>query len=1826
MKIFSKVVLSIFLILFACRAGITQTAGDIAIIGTRSADSNKFAFVALTDIPAYTYITFTDRPWTKPNGPFGSEDKEGHVTWSYSSIVTKGTVIIITVSISGGTATANIGGVTAFNIFGISDSGEQIIAFKGDWQNRPIDNGADAKFLYAFSTKNFITSGTTSPSTSYLPSALSNYSTYLSASSSYKNSYFANGTNSGSSFSISGTKSELQALFTDGINKYYKTNSAINLPTYSITVIDKNSLSDVIENPDFTYFSNINYSLYQGNGLTVENSVEAGSFTIRDGGGVFDGDAYGTTLTDVAFTAVNSQYLRKAAIFDGSANCGEVSAGSGITFSGLNLEAPDNGSKTFSLRVSFQEAVTDNGQFSFAINSVTAGTGGSGFAQSNGGGAATKTDGDINRIEVTASKLAFFQQPSDAKTLNTMLPLVSVKATDENLNTDLDYIGNISVTSSGTLKNSPQTETAVSGLAVFNSIIHTQTGTGLSLSAASNSLTPANSTAFNILKHDAGTLLSEENFEFTGLLTQNGYTAISGTGVNNLSASTESLVYADYGSSGTGSGLEIKTEGEDAAKEIEVQNSPGIVYSSFLVKVISAQSGDYVFALSPDSNPESSKSSFFIKSSSNTGFVNFGAGTAGDAAVYGSNDYALNTTYLIVLKYEFSEGAFAKTSLYVNPNLFAEPENPESETLETLSENSPQDIGWYVLRQGNQASSPNLIIDGIRVASDWGALCGNPEYSSTEYIATGNYNNVNVLSGSVTLNGDVTVKGELNLQGGIMYLNDDTLNVSGTLTRNAGKIDASNSQSVIEFTNQELLNLSSDFFNGELKNLKINSTGGINLSTSLEITNNLILYAGKLYIGGNNLTVKKASGAGSESYVVTDGSGYLIMKSNGNGGRVYPVGMAESYNPVYLKHTGTAADFSVRISSSYELNSKAVPRVWEISPSVTVNNCTVELVFNSSDLEGSLFNPLQTVVLGNFDGSVWQPNSASILNAESPYTLRTNNLKITGSAVSKYAIGNNGAFTIYSQNFDGDWTGTGLKRNLPDLNWESTFDEGNNSWRREDDGSNAGWASAIAGTVKPYGNTGHSANFHSYGAELNGAGALVLKNLTLDGDVLLSFDYTNASGSDRLDVYFSSNNGSGYTQIGTFTTGLWSKKILSLGNFSSQSGCRIKFDAVSDYGRSDIGLDNINVYNGTLSEQDPRIISIDVSHTVSGTVTPRVTVKNFGTGTAVFNAKLSASGYHDETTNTNVSLNAGSTVQLAFSLWNPAPGNNYTLSSDLFLAGNPSQSVSSLEKNVETNISGNWSEGSNPSGLVSVLGSGAATSSHFFSTGGFPLEEASKVYRYTIGSNTWSVLPSLPGGRFYHASAIAGGYLFAIGGKYNGAYLSTVYRYKLSDSLTGVWEQFIPASNPLPPLGWCKAAVYESRFILLAGGYNGTSVLKSVYMLDVNNPENGWTALTSMPSGRFGGAFTVTGDKLVYVAGASGTSSLSNAVFTGTLILSEGIPTSISWEEKANTFPGNGKEVKILSSENLSESKSERSVNSSKEYNNGSALESTFPAGSLYCLDAVPWGNDAIAISGGTRNSSTTPEDPAPFFVYKISADTWSAMPELPVPAAGSSVGSANTEGTAWKYISFSGETLNNLNSPAMQIWSASNLNESYTGSFGVQIEGGSSLPESGSRKELVIELRESVVPYHVAETKIAVQEGTGFITLDFTNVESTKPYYIVVRYSNGIETWSAQPQYFINGILNYDFTTDSAKAYGNNMVKVNGKWCVISGDINQDGKINAIDRGICWNDRGTADVYSDLNGDGVVNENDRAILSGNKFIEVKKPEGAVVSNKVRKR
>lgn len=76
----------------------------------------------------------------------------------------------------------------------------------------------------------------------------------------------------------------------------------------------------------------------------------------------------------------------------------------------------------------------------------------------------------------------------------------------------------------------------------------------------------------------------------------------------------------------------------------------------------------------------------------------------------------------------------------------------------------------------------------------------------------------------------------------------------------------------------------------------------------------------------------------------------------------------------------------------------------------------------------------------------------------------------------------------------------------------------------------------------------------------------------------------------------------------------------------------------------------------------------------------------------------------------------------------------------------------------------------------------------------------------------------------------------------------------------------------------------------------------------------------------------------------------------------------------------------------------------------------------------------------------------------------------------------------------------------------------------------------------------------------------------NFAGVNKVDHYYIVVKHRNSIETWSKTPVQFINSVLEYDFTADSAKAYGNNMRLKGNRWCILSGDVDQDGFVDFTD------------------------------------------------------
>ena len=129
-------------------------------------------------------------------------------------------------------------------------------------------------------------------------------------------------------------------------------------------------------------------------------------------------------------------------------------------------------------------------------------------------------------------------------------------------------------------------------------------------------------------------------------------------------------------------------------------------------------------------------------------------------------------------------------------------------------------------------------------------------------------------------------------------------------------------------------------------------------------------------------------------------------------------------------------------------------------------------------------------------------------------------------------------------------------------------------------------------------------------------------------------------------------------------------------------------------------------------------------------------------------------------------------------------------------------------------------------------------------------------------------------------------------------------------------------------------------------------------------------------------------------------------------------------------------------------------------------------------------------------------------------------------------------------------------------------------------------------------ELRSSSSPYSLVEQKKILLNSSGYGTTSFTSALEAASYYLAVKHRNSIETWTAAPQSFSNSLMNYDFTTTQNKAYGNNMVQKGSKWCIYSGDVNQDGLVDISDITLVDFDNLNFLVgyrSTDINGDGLI-------------------------------
>jgi hypothetical protein len=152
-------------------------------------------------------------------------------------------------------------------------------------------------------------------------------------------------------------------------------------------------------------------------------------------------------------------------------------------------------------------------------------------------------------------------------------------------------------------------------------------------------------------------------------------------------------------------------------------------------------------------------------------------------------------------------------------------------------------------------------------------------------------------------------------------------------------------------------------------------------------------------------------------------------------------------------------------------------------------------------------------------------------------------------------------------------------------------------------------------------------------------------------------------------------------------------------------------------------------------------------------------------------------------------------------------------------------------------------------------------------------------------------------------------------------------------------------------------------------------------------------------------------------------------------------------------------------------------------------------------------------------------------------------------------------------------------------------------------------------RDTLTAELRSSTTPYGVESiVKAVVDSSTLSGTYNFPHV-TPGLYYLTLEGRNSLETWSASGISISNSSsASYDFTSGSIKAYGGNLISVGGKYCIYSGDVDNDNIIDVTDEIAVYNDASntvSGYVDTDLNGDYFVDSSDILLVFNNSYLGI---------------
>lgn len=238
--------------------------------------------------------------------------------------------------------------------------------------------------------------------------------------------------------------------------------------------------------------------------------------------------------------------------------------------------------------------------------------------------------------------------------------------------------------------------------------------------------------------------------------------------------------------------------------------------------------------------------------------------------------------------------------------------------------------------------------------------------------------------GSVTVSGTFRTANTAGFSGSTSTTIKSTNNPTITLA----------SGSTIDYTasSAQVVTARSDYYHLSLSNGQKTLAGATTLAGNIALSG-----SAKLLLGSYGLSVGGTMSGDASNYVVTNGSGSVVLRGITTAGKQFVIGAStSSYSPLTIKQ-GSSLDWTVNVAStitpSIATSSESIQRTWTITPSVNPTPSAAALTFqydeSEAGIKGATFNPAGNVTFKHYNGTAWQTATGNIAPTGSAGGVRT---------------------------------------------------------------------------------------------------------------------------------------------------------------------------------------------------------------------------------------------------------------------------------------------------------------------------------------------------------------------------------------------------------------------------------------------------------------------------------------------------------------------------------------------------------------------------------------------------------------------------------------------------------------------------------------------------------------------------------------------------------------------------------------------------------------------------------------------------------------------